>query len=89
MQDIKTFLKENNINFKGDGSGLNSDCVVLSGFALYKDIQDVSELYSAVEELPDFNKDYQSELNRVFEYAQDNNYGDYWNHAEAAASYKY
>lgn len=89
MKEIKTFLKENNINFKGSGSSLNSDCVVLSGFALHSDIDDVTELYPFVEELPDYNTDYQTELNRVFDYAKDNNYGAYWSCAEAEASYKF
>lgn len=88
---LKKFLKDNKITFKGEGSSLNSDCVIFSGFALWMFDEDVEieDLYTIIENLPGYNKDYQTEFNRVFDYAYYNNYYQYWNLPEAKAKYKF
>jgi hypothetical protein len=81
------FIKNNSLNFNTSGSGLNSACVIISGYALYIDALEV-EIGEAIEEL--FPKaDYKEELDRVFDFALRNNYGAWWITEEAEKMYKF
>jgi hypothetical protein len=81
------FIKDNELNFNTSGSGLNSACVIISGYALFikASLDDITE---AVEELfPE--SDFCDELSRVFDYASDNNYEKFWSLPKAKEMYKF
>lgn len=86
LNKIEQFIKDNDLDFSGYESDLNGNCVVLAGYALYIGIEDYNILLSK------FNKTKISdntELERVFSYAYNNNYGDWWNTEEAKKKYKF
>jgi hypothetical protein len=86
-EQLIKFIKDNSLNFNSSGSGLNSACVIISGYALYIG-SDKIYIEEAIEEL--FPKaDYKSELNKVFEFAQRNNYGTWWSNKVAKKLYKF
>jgi hypothetical protein len=81
---IEKFITDNKLNFRGSGSDLNGNCVILAGFALFCDEDiDCEELI----ELVDTNA--AEEMRRVFEFAEDNNYGDWWTSEAAIEQYKF
>ena len=91
---IINFIKLNNLTF--ERGRRNTDSTILSGYALHLGIIDVEELIAITEEyrktLPkDSNHffDYIDELKRVFVYACDNNYGEFWNTEGAKSSYTF
>lgn len=89
---LKKFLKDNKITFKGEGSALNSDCVVFAGFGLYvtsDDISCVDDLCTIISSLPGHNKDFETEFRRVFDYAYTNNYFSWWDSPQAKAKYTF
>jgi len=82
------FIKNNGLTF-GDGRR-NYDFTIISGYALYLDIDEVEEVEEAIEEflsLP-LSADDSAELYRVFEYAYDNNYGTWWTNPSNTKGYK-
>lgn len=83
-----SFIKNNGLTF-GDGRR-NSDFVTISGYALYLDIDDVGDVEEAIEEYLAVPLTYESsqELYRVFEYADDNNYGAWWTNPSNTKGYK-
>lgn len=86
--DLEQFIKDNKLNFNQTGSGLNGVCVVLSGYACYLGIEDFKDVNEVVLEMfPDAV--YYDELERVFNYAYNNNYGYYWKLDEAKKIYKF
>lgn len=86
VNKIKKFIIDNGLDFEGTGSELNSVCCVISGYALFIGVVDVTELVKNVTEI---STDSHDELFRVFEYANDNDYGDWWAHGEAKEQYKF
>ena len=88
---IKEFVEKNGISLKGMGSGLNSSCTILSGYALYLGIKDFSELMNIlIKVYPTIAiEKYENELNRVFLFAQRNRYEKYWTTKKAKNLYKF
>jgi len=81
------FIKDNKLNFDTSGSGLNSVCVIISGYALFIEAS-LDDITEAVEEL--FPESvFVDELSRVFDYAEDNNYGNWWKLPKAKEMYKF
>lgn len=98
MKDkIKKFIEDNKLDFSGSGSDLNGQCVILAGYALYLnlDLKDMLEITDDLEILPAGSRVRLvggscwswEEFKRVFEYAEANNYGDWWKHKEAHDMY--
>jgi hypothetical protein len=83
MNKIEKFIKENNLDFTGSGSDLNSNCCVISGYALYLELS-FNELRGQMEGMASENWD---ELRRVFDYAEGANYGEFWTKEEAKSQY--
>jgi hypothetical protein len=82
------FIKDNELNFNTSGSGLNSACVIISGYALHLGAINTSEIVGAILQLfPE--ADFEDELNRVFDYASDNNYEKFWSLPKAKEMYKF
>ena len=91
MKDrIKEFIENNKLNFNASGSGLNSSCVIISGYALFLDAINPQAIKEAVGELfPEAVGNFEKELERVFDYCDNNLYGRYWETAEAKLMYKF
>lgn len=91
MKDILIeFIEENNLNFNCSGSGLNSACTILSGYALYMGVLNPGVIKEAINQVfPKSVGKYEKELERVFEYAENNNYSGYWNTIPAKLQYKF
>lgn len=94
---ISEFINSNDLDFSLTGSGLNSNCVALSGFALFLadklDIDDTNDVHQYTLDFIDNDSEFGvssyfiEEFDRVFEYAKDNNYDLWWNNEENRASY--
>lgn len=89
-EKIKKFIKDNELDFSGEGSDLNSNCCILAGYCLHLGI-DEYEIINITEELGILPNSYivspWIEFIRVFEYAESNNYGAYWETEEAKTTY--
>lgn len=91
MNKIQKFIQDNNLNLEDSGSGLNSTCCAIAGYALYasNDTHDYSKLLEDIEEdgLYDLTSEVSSELERVYDYAYNNNYYSWWETLEAQNKY--
>lgn len=85
------FIKENSLSFIGEGSGLNGQCVIISGYASYIGVQKPLIIINAIKEVfrevP--SKEVKDEIKRVFDFALTYNYGKWWLSDEAKAQYKF
>jgi len=90
MNKISKFIKENNLDFSGTGSGLNSSCVIISGFALYLGIEDSQIVIDVMNnnDVP-LDRDQANEFTRVFDFAYSNDYGHNWRSQYYQNMYKY
>ena len=88
MNILNKFIEANGLDLSGDASELNSNCVIIAGYALYKEIsrEDMLELL-AEEHLIDTATI--TELRRVYDFAEYNSYGDWWKSEEAKAAYTF
>jgi len=85
MDIIKKFIQDNGLEFDDSGSSLNGNCTIISGFALFKEIDTFSEL---MELMPKIDYESEKELSTVFEYARRNNYGSWWENENNRNQYK-
>jgi len=90
MNEIEKFIKENNLNFEGTDSSLNGNCVILSGYALYSNINTLTDLSKLIPWIlkPKFSDAF-NELTRVFPYAEEHDYGEFWNTDYAKQLYNF
>lgn len=85
---IKIFIINNDLDFDGYGSDLNSVCTTISGYALSIGITNHNDILDPIVNLyPD--NDCHDELERVFNYAKINNYGEWWKLPIAKEQYKF
>ena len=84
---VKEFIKNNGLDFSGSGSDLNGNCVILAGYACYLNLT-FSKLEKAMDGI-ELSSEAIDELFRVFQYAVENNYGDFWETPEAKELYKF
>ena len=95
MEDIKKlakFIKDNKLNFEGVGSDLNSNIIILSGYADYIGVNNYKILISAITTAYPgkvISDDLLDETKRVFEFAYKFNYGNWWKKKEAELMYKF
>ena len=85
------FIKDNHLSFNGTaGSDLNSDCTIISGYALHLGVSDTPEIKRAIWEAKQSKKsNFIEELDRVFEFADNNDYGYNWSSPEYKKMYKF
>jgi hypothetical protein len=82
------FIKDNELNFNTSASGLNSVCVIISGYALYLGVTNATDIENAILDIfPKFSEF--DELERVFDYASNNNYEKFWSLSKAKEMYKF
>ena len=86
MNGIEKFIEDNELDFTGSDSGLNSNCTIISGYSLFFGILNYDELIRYMPTIP-FNAE--EELKRVFKFAKDNNYGNWWTDEKAHEMYKF
>jgi len=93
MDVLEKFIRDNDLLFSSTGSELNSDCTIISGFALYqnKDKDDILAAIKAANGGTAPNYTVKEELNRVFKFAKTYHYGAWWhsNEEEARLMYEY
>lgn len=83
------FIIENGLKFNGTGSSLNSDYCIISGYALFLEVFSVEEIMEAIDDSGITSSSYHDELERVFKFADQNDYGAYWLTADAKLQYKF
>ena len=76
-EKIIEFFTANNLSLIGSGSGLNSVCCTICGFALAVGVKTYSELKEIIKECNSSNN-WEEELEKVFKFAKANNYGKMW-----------
>ena len=86
VNKIQKFIKANGLDFTGSGSELNGNCVSLAGYALHLDLT-YAELVKLMTKIQVEHVNY--ELERVFDYAYDHNYGAWWSTDDAKDQYKF
>ena len=86
---IKTFIEENKLNFNTSSSTLNSNCLVISGYALYCGITEYDDLLKIILDNDDHEsvQELKHELKTVFDFAKKDNYGLWWEKPEAKEQY--
>ena len=94
IEKLQKFIIDNNLSFNGDDSTLNSECCIISGFALHIGLDEFYLLEDAIDSLADGNKDfvpysYEKELRKVFNFALTHNYGAWWSTPYAKEQYKF
>lgn len=92
MEKLVKFIKENNLMFDGVGSELNSDCVIIGGFADHCGISASADVRSAVKEAlstSSLSVTIEKEIDRVFDFAYTYNYGNWWKNRDAKRLYKF
>lgn len=88
-QKIKDFIVNNELeeSLNSEGSALNGACVAIAGYSLYLDCYilpgDVtdylcSELINHIQTIFKVSSGFEAEFERVFEYAEDNSYENWW-----------
>lgn len=91
MNKIQKFIQDNNLNLTDSGSGLNSTCCAIAGYALYAngDNNNYPQLLNDIQEDGLYILDYNvsNELERVYDYAYQNNYAMWWETLEAQNKY--
>ena len=85
MNEIQTFIEKNHLDFEGSDSNLNSTFCILSGYALYLGLT-LDELRA---EMLEEQKPNHPELYRVFDYAENHLYGEWWTSKEAHEQYEF
>jgi hypothetical protein len=85
MTILQKFIENNNLSFQ-EGQR-NASIVILCGFALYNEIS-IQKIHAAIND-KDYTPEVQIELSRVYEYAERNIYGEYWNSEDAKTRYKF
>lgn len=88
LNKIEQFIKDNNLDFVGSGSDLNANCVVLAGYACYLGFSNIVDIFNSFINYK-ITSEAKDELDRVFEYAVNNNYKSYWTTEEAKKKYKF
>lgn len=91
MNKIQQFIKYNKLDLSDTGSGFNSTCTILAGYALYLngDTDDSEQVLKDIQEddLYTLTTDQAEEFEKVFNFAYENNYADFWNTTEAQSQY--
>ena len=95
LETIVKFIKDNNLEFTGNGSELNGNCVILAGFICYildaseLDSSDGQELINDLYNIIDlgFSIDANAELLRVFDFAYESSYEKFWKTTSAKEQY--
>lgn len=84
---VKEFIKNNELTFDGTDSSLNGNCVVLAGFICHITVGSSAgnELIYSLK----LSAEAEEELLRVFDYAYNNNYGEYWDTEDARLAYTF
>lgn len=91
-ETIVKFISDNDLNFYQTDSSLNSDCTIISGFALHlgdKSAKNIKEALIEAKWTEGIPSRVNNELNRVFAFAKLYNYGNWWNYAEAKSLYTF
>lgn len=84
---IRKFIKDNKLSFKGTGSSLNGNCTILAGFVCY-DVEGINyELGKGIIRKLGLSKEATEELLRVYKYAFNAGYENFWETAEAKEKY--
>lgn len=81
---VTEFIVEKELDFNDSGSGLNSKCCEVSGYALHVGITDHNDVVQAIGRsfivIPSSSTimRYEKEISRVFDYAKRHNYGEFY-----------
>lgn len=91
MNKIQKFIQDNNLSLDGSGSGLNSTCCIIAGYALYEsgDTNDYEKLLKDIveDEVYTLTPEVEKELERVYDFAYRSNYYSWWETLEAQNKY--
>lgn len=88
-EKINRFILDNNIVFTGSDSDLNSNCVIISGFALFCKVAVWDDFKNIIIEVvkEGISAGAMLELERVFKYALLAGYGVWWDSPDAHKMY--
>lgn len=92
VEQLKNFIEANHLEFT-EGRR-NSDLVPLVGYALYlknyvfQNVNAYPNLESVLEEKIKKDDELKNELNNVFDYAENANYENWWEHKSNREKYK-
>lgn len=93
MEALEKFIKENNLNFTGSRSSINSDNTIISGYALSLGITNRSSVKEAITAVRGTkvtnNRVFIEDLISTHRHACNNSYGEWWKHKTAKKLYKF
>jgi len=96
MNKIQKFIEDNCLDLEGINdtatsidSGVNGTLIIIAGFACHLGLETYTEVSEQVEEdgLYDLTSVISTELERVFDYAENNGYDIWWQTTEAHDQY--
>ena len=89
IDKLKRFLIENNISF--DFGERNSSSTIVAGFALHIGFyeSDLEEITTTIQDNCSCDPGWKDEFERVFTFADKNNYGAWWDSRAAERTYKF
>ena len=87
IEQINKFIEHNELDFSGDGSSLNGNCVILAGYLCYLGLEDNDFIKEQL--IIDFSNEAEDEFERVLIVAKRKSYGDWWKKPEAKEKYKF
>ena len=85
VEQLEKFIKDNGLEFT-EGRR-NSDLVVLCGYALYIEATSDDCVTAISDEV--FDAEIMNELDRVYDYAEANHYGNWWKIETNRNTYKF
>jgi len=84
IEQLKKFIKDNNLKFK-EGSAGDINILAICGYSVYMK----ASLEDCLKAVSTKNSKIEAEINRVYNYANSNNYGKWWETSSAKSSYKF
>lgn len=88
-EKIEKFIVDNELEFNDSDSGLNGNCVVLAGFLCYLLVEKERgepEGINIIQSLG-LSSEAETELERVFDFAWNTGYEDFWKTEDAKETY--
>ena len=86
---VEKFIVDNKLEFNDSDSGLNGNCVILAGFLCYLLVEEERENLEGIDVIRSLGlgSEAENELERVFDFAWDSDYEEFWETEDAKKTY--
>jgi len=90
LTQLQKFVEDNGLDFKDSGSGLNSVCIILAGYAdhIGAFLTEVKDVFSDISKYPN-QVELHKEIENTYKTASRLNYGKWWTSEDAKKMYTF